>query len=209
MNSGKIFEQEIKDSITMYNKTHLNNVFFFRIQDNASGFGGSQNTRFTMRPPFDCFIYYRPDLYALELKSIGGTSISFDLEENNREIKSSQINELLNCGNYNINAGLLINFRKYEKTYYIPICSFVKYVSDGEFNKKSINIEDISKMKNVSIIEQVKKRTKYYYKICEFIKDKNDDSRLKLYEDSRQGWYIVFIPCEWIIVKIKFANIYN
>lgn len=156
MNSGKVFEKEIKDSIP-------NNVWFYRIKDPAASFGKSDKTRFSPKNEFDCLIYKYPILISLELKSNIGTSVSFSLEEKKMaEIKFSQIKSLRNSAEFGIKSGLLINFRKTNKTYFINILDFDRFSKDTI--KKSINEKDLLNY-NAVIVSQKLKRVLYTYDI--------------------------------------------
>lgn len=149
-NSGKIFEKDIKDSIP-------NDVFYFRIKDPASSFGkDSQVTRFSPKNEFDAFLYKYPILVAMELKSNQGTSISFARRgEIGKDIKYSQIESLEKCSHYNIRAGLLLNFRKTNTTYWIDIRDFIRFMESTE--KKSINEKDLAEFNAIIIPQQIKK----------------------------------------------------
>lgn len=164
MNPGKIFEQEVKDSIP-------DGVFYHRIKDPAQSFGGNSTTRFSLHNEFDAFIYSYPILVAAELKSTQSTSISFSLTENkNTNIKKCQIYSLLNASQFNIRAGLLLNFRKTEKTYWIDINNFYQFTQDT--TKKSVNENDILNYAGV-IIPQHKKRVRYTYDLSCLFKGEN------------------------------------
>ena len=71
MNIGKRFENNFKASIT-------EDVLYHRLKDSAQSFGGASNLRFSSKNPFDCYIYQFPTLLALEMKSAGTPSISFE-----------------------------------------------------------------------------------------------------------------------------------
>lgn len=157
-NSGKIFETDWKNSIPK-------DVFYLRIKDSASGFGTNSNTRFTPQQPFDALLYCYPNLFLLELKTTEGISFSFD--GSSPMIKKHQIDELTKATQYKgVIAGLLLNMRKYNKTYFLHIEDFNKYISN--IDKKSINQQDIVSAGAIEVIGEIKRtRSKYY--IGEFI----------------------------------------
>lgn len=73
MNVGKVFESRIQKCVPDYAK-------IFRLPDSAQSFGKSRNLRFSRKNPFDYFMWdsSRHYLYALELKTVKGKSISFE-----------------------------------------------------------------------------------------------------------------------------------
>lgn len=155
-NAGKIFENEIRDSIP-------DGMMYYRIKDPAQGFGGSNTTRFSLHNQCDALLYKRPNLIALELKSTQGTSIPFSFEDNSKSIKKCQIYGLCDFSLYDgISAGFLMNFRKTENTYYLDIDNFLRFMIDTD--KKSINEKDVIEYGGL-IIPSKKKRTRSSYDI--------------------------------------------
>src|SRR5699024_11116544 len=85
------------------------------------------------RNPYDQLIFDGKYLYALELKSNQGTSISH--RGSNPQIKPHQTEALTKASQYdNIIAGFILNYRKEDKTYFVSIEDFNHYdlVSRGE-----------------------------------------------------------------------------
>lgn len=163
MNPGKIFEQEFKESVNKFNKEN-NIIYLLRLTDSASGFGmDSSKVRFSAKSPFDFLLHIKYGItVAVELKSTSGTSISFSLVDEDKMIKASQIKNLEKTEFYGIKSGFLLNFRKYEKTYFLPISKFLDFANITE--KKSINLEDVISYGGVEI-PSTKKRTKFLYDI--------------------------------------------
>lgn len=160
INTGKIFEQEIHEAIKKYNKERGNLVYYHRVKDPASSFGGGGgNTRFSMKNEYDLILYKYPIFFALELKSNGGTSFSFsrnDKLEKSKDIKDSQISSLLEADCFpGAVAGLILNFRKYDETYFVRITDFYKFKDGTE--KKSINRQDVLEMNHIVIPQTLKK----------------------------------------------------
>ena len=156
MNDGKIFENEIKNSIP-------EDILYYRIKDPAQGFSGGGTTRFSLHNPCDIFLFKSPYLIALELKSTKGTSLSFSLEDNNKMIKKCQVEGLKELSKYNnVTAGFLINFRRTENTYYLDISDFISFIN--KTSKKSINENDVI-CNNGYLIESKKKRKRFIYNI--------------------------------------------
>ena len=176
INTGKIFEQEIHESIKKYNKEHGDVVYYHRVKDPASSFGGGGgNTRFSMKNEYDLILYKYPIFFALELKSNGGTSFSFsrnDKLEKSKDIKDSQIMSLVEAERYHGTvAGLVLNFRKYEETYFVRISDFYKFRNGTE--KKSINREDVLSL-NPILITQTLKKVRYDFDISSLLDYKFD-----------------------------------
>lgn len=175
MNTGKVFEQEIRESIVRYNKENEDRaVYYHRVKDPASSFGGgSQNTRFSMKNEYDLILYRYPIFYALELKSNGGTSFSFsrnDKTEKSKDIKNSQIQSLTEASKYKgIVSGFILNFRKYEETYFLEIDKFIKFISETE--KKSINRDDVLSLTPIMIPQKIKK-VKFNYDLSVIFKER-------------------------------------
>lgn len=155
VNTGKIFELNVKNSIPQ-------DVMYYRIKDPSSSFGqDSSKTRFSLKNEFDVFLYKKPILIAMELKSNKGTSISFATEKGKQaDIKFTQIEALSNIIDYEVRAGLLLNFRKTNMTYWLDIENFNKFKDETE--KKSINEKDIITYGGI-VIPSKKLKTNYRY----------------------------------------------
>ena len=161
MNVGKQFEINFKKSIPDY-------VLLYRLPDSAQSFGTNSKLRFSRKSPFDYLMWdsQRHRLYALELKTVKGISISFERDkEEKREIHYHQIKGLNEWNKYDgIICGFIIEFRKIEKTVFIGIDSFNKLIAS--INKSSFNYTDLVESKlHYIIIPQTKKRTQYSYDI--------------------------------------------
>lgn len=160
MNVGKAFEQDFKKSVPCYALLH-------RVSDSATSFGGSNTLRFSNKSCFD-FIMWDSELsilYALELKTVKGKSISFErTKEENREIHYHQIISLNEWSKYNVESGFVIEFREIATTIFLPIKEFNKLISS--IQKYSFNYSDICKYSvDHIIIPQRLKRTRYAYDV--------------------------------------------
>jgi recombination protein U len=127
MNAGKQFEAEIKNSVP-------DGVFFYRFRDGTGNFSGgkNENVRFQQSNICDCMMYNK-NLYLLELKSHAGKSLPLSA------IRENQIKELSKVETYEgIIAGLLINFRDIEKTYFVKIDNILYFMAHEE--RKSIPV---------------------------------------------------------------------
>lgn len=171
MNVGKKFEKDFSESIPEY-------VLVYRLPDSAQAFGDSSRLRFSNKNPFDFMLWdsQRHILYALEMKSVSGKSVSFERDKDDKGvIHFHQIEGLNKYNKYEgIVCGFVINFRSIETTLFLYIDSFNGVVKS--INKKSMSYDDIIKSGYPSIvIPQFKKRTRYTYDVeamlskCNFI----------------------------------------
>ena len=163
---GKLFEVQIKKSVPDY-------ALLYRLPDAAQSFGGG-NLRFSRKNPFDFLLWdaNKHILYALELKTVAGKSISFERDKQEKgEIHYHQIKGLESWAAYDgIVAGFVIEFRKIGKTVFIDILEFNKLIE--QIDKKSFNFDDLDKYKiKYLVIEQRKARTRYLYDIDKFLRD--------------------------------------
>ena len=68
-------------------------------------------------------------------------------------------------------AGLILNFRKYEETYFVRISDFYRFRNETE--KKSINRDDVLKL-NPILIPQTLKKVRYDFDISSLLDYKFD-----------------------------------
>lgn len=160
-NTGKRFEADFKKSVPSY-------ALLYRLPDSAQSFGGNSNLRFSRKNPFDFLLWdsKRHILYALEMKTVGGKSISFERDNSkSREIHYHQIQGLNEWSKFDgITCGFVIEFRQIETTVFIDIKSF-NYLVDS-IAKTSFNYNDLQDNKiPYVVIPQEKKRTRYTYDI--------------------------------------------
>lgn len=165
MNNGKIFEEQIKKSIPNY-------VLFYRIHDSAQSFGGSNTLRFSLKNPFDFIMWdsKRFTLFALEMKTVDGSSISFERSKKETGlIHYHQIEGLNNWNRYDgIVCGFIIEFRKLTKTVFIDIDSFnllLKKIDKKSFNYKDLKTYGIPHI----VIPQKLLKKRYKYDIEDFL----------------------------------------
>lgn len=161
-NIGKVFERNWKNSIP-------NNIFYYRPPDSAQSFGTNQNLRFSAKSPCDCFMFTGNFLYALELKSVGSKSISFEKEKTDKGvIHKHQIDNLYKFSSYsNIVSGFIFDFRLSNSTYFCSINDFIHMISN--LNKKSFNESDMINLCNPIEIKKSKLKVNYRYDINDFI----------------------------------------
>lgn len=154
MNEGKKFEDNFKKSIP-------EDVYYLRLHDSSIGFDIQNSTqRFALKSPFDCILFARGEMYCLELKTTSSTSISF--AGSGPMIKEHQVKELQKAHSYGCSAGFIVNFRKTQDTYYLPIDVFVTFKEF--YTKKSFNISDLENMPCIYIPSK-KLKTNYRYDI--------------------------------------------
>lgn len=164
-NVGKLFENDFSKSVPDY-------VKLYRLPDNAQSFNQSSNLRFSRKNPFDYILWdsMHKSLFTLELKTVAGKSISFERSKDEHgEIHFHQIIGLTEWSKYDgIISGIIIEFRKYCQTIFLPIDEFNKLVN--LVDKKSFNIDDLDKL-NIQyfIIPQHKVRTRYRYDVDCFL----------------------------------------
>ena len=166
-NIGKRFEQD-------FIKSTPDDVGVIRLPDAAQSFYKSSNLRFSHKNPYD-YILWMPKtltLYALELKTVKGKSISFErTKEEHGEIHYHQIVGLDNFDNIGeCVCGFVIEFRELETTVFIPIKEFLKL--QNTIPKKSFNFNDLSEYSvNYITINQKLLKTHYRYDIDTFLKE--------------------------------------
>jgi len=172
-NIGKKFENAIKRSAPDY-------MLLYRLPDAAQSFGGGSKLRFSRKNPFDYLLWdsRRHMLFALELKTVAGKSISFErTSEDVGDIHFHQVEGLREWNKYDgITAGFVIEFRSSETTVFVPIHSFEALIDT--IPKKSFNMKDLDDYKvPYVIVPQKKLRTQYRYDIEYMVnqieKDKN------------------------------------
>ena len=170
-NPGKLFEDAIKKSIPDY-------CLLIRLPDPPHSFEQRSDTRFAVKNPCDyiCFDSINRVLYALELKTTKGTSMSVEFEGqkdgSSKMIKRHQVKALTKMSKFeHVVSGLILNFRdefkSEERTYFMFISDFNNMMS--EINKKSCNEKDIVQYGGI-VIEGVKKRVNYLWDIDGFLK---------------------------------------
>lgn len=157
MNPGKQFEADLKASMP-------EGVYCLRLTESgAGGIGFNEVKRFSVPAPYDLILYKSPDMYALELKSTIGTSLSF--KGKSPMIKEHQLKKLREAAVKGVKAGFMINFRKSGNTYYLPIEAFDIITQYGMIAKSSINEYDIVSSGKAIKIEARLKKVKYSYNL--------------------------------------------
>lgn len=165
MNQGKIFEQDFKSSVPDY-------ALLYRLPDAAQSFGNSSKLRFSRKNPFDYIMWdsKRHVLYALELKTVKGKSISFERTKDDKgEIHYHQVQGLNLWDKYDgIICGFIIEFRELDKCIFISISdynSLVDIVTKKSFNMKDLEYNNITYF----TIDRKLRKTRYSYDVDSFL----------------------------------------
>lgn len=162
-NAGKEFEKQFKASVP-------GDVYILRIPDSAIGFNIEESSqRFAVKTPYDFVAFKKPYMYALELKSTSTNSVSF--RGSSPMIKDHQVKALRAAAQKGIKAGLIINFRKSNNTYFVPIGEFDGLTQHGMCTKSSLSEFEISKRGNVILIPQRLKKVNYEYDLSILFKE--------------------------------------
>lgn len=164
-NVGKIFETQWKNSTPAY-------ALIYRLPDAATSFGSNVNIRFSRKNPFDYLMFDSAHhlLYALELKSVSGKSISFERsKEDHGVIHYWQIDGLAEWNQFDgVVCGFVIEFRDLEQTIFIDIDSFKQLAQ--LIPKKSFTLNDLQTYEiPFYTIIQTKRRTRFSYDIDLFL----------------------------------------
>lgn len=166
-NIGKVFEDNFKKSIP-------DNVFCYRPPDAAQSFDMSKSKkskklRFSSRSFCDYMLYRYPLLFCFELKTVSGTSITFERtkEEKRQEIHFYQIEALKKAYAHGVIAGIIVDFRGSDNTWFLNINEWDDLISN--IDKKSFNEQDLIKYTNPYLISKRKLKVNYRYDVQEFL----------------------------------------
>ncbi|MFS0657533.1 Holliday junction resolvase RecU [Niallia alba] len=161
-NQGKEFEEQLKQSAIDQC------IYIYRIKD-VPPLMLKPNTKVS-KNDFDSFIYKKPNLFPVELKSTKNKSVQF----NEKIIKKHQITALDNASKYDgIIAGFIFNFREHNnETYFVHIQDFIKlkyhaenqikeHIYKSKLNRSSISLDNCREI-GVQLHNR-KKKVKYTY----------------------------------------------
>lgn len=181
-NPGKIFEEDLENSVKQCGEK----ILFTRIKDTFIPPELRTMVRVT-KNDYDCMMFSRSHLFALELKSTKQKSISFD----ESIIKEHQIKKLLEASEYDgVISGFIFNFREPEnRVFFIHIKDFIEYKDIAE-NQVKLNKYKIKVNKSsipLGICEEIgieikgfKKKVRWHYHMKDFITE-----AINTYEKSR------------------------
>lgn len=139
-NAGKIFEFQIINSIPNY-------MYKLRLKDISVRFKNDTN-------PCDMIVFYDGRFYMFELKSTKNSSLPF-ANIHYHQFKDLELADKIE----GLHAGFLIEMRKYNETYYLPIKKALDYVENS--GRKSFSIDFLRE--NGIKIRQTLKRTRYTF----------------------------------------------
>lgn len=110
-------------------------------------------------------------MWTLELKSVAGTSISFERDKNDKGvIHYYQIESLKKFSKYkNVVSGLIIDFRGSDNTYFLMIEEWDDLINS--IDKKSFNEKDLLEYANPILIDKKKLKVNYKYNVQRFLKE--------------------------------------
>lgn len=163
-NVGKVFEDNWKKSCPNW-------LFVYRPPDASQSFDMSSKLRFSKKSPCDYFLYNGERLWTIELKSVAGTSISFEREKEDKGvIHFYQVENLKNFSEYkNVISGFLVDFRGSDNTYFLNIKEWDDLINS--IDKKSFNETDLLKFANPVLIDKKKLKVNYRYNVEKFLVD--------------------------------------
>lgn len=169
MNNGKQFETQFQKSCKKQG------IFCLKLKDKSSYITMNKDANFS-KNICDFIIHYNKRMFALELKTTQSTSISFNQppfvhSEKSVGIQSHQVAGLMEVNSYEIDAGLIINFKARqtkrksieENTFYIPIQSFVRFCDEFK-DKNSINLHDCEEIGLKIDSKVLRVHSEYYIK---------------------------------------------
>ena len=178
-NSGKRFEESIKNSVPDY-------CLLIRLPDPPHSFTQRSDTKFSVKNPCDYLLFdsVSKTLMPLELKTTKYKSISFEDINNdgqqNKMVHKHQILGLLEMSKYNgVVPAFIFNFRDekndMERTYFQDIKSFINMIEN--INKASFNELDLL-TNNAIRIQGEKKRTRYHWDIDLFLSNMSSNYKV-------------------------------
>lgn len=175
-NPGKEFEKDFQNSVPEY-------ADIYRLRDGTATHGMNNQcpnckslipnkTRFQVRNICDYIMYCYPVQYYIELKSYTGKSISFSAFLDEKKGDYKKVNELRSRAmKKGVQAGMIVNFRDVDETYYLPIEKFFEAWSLAKrTGKKSIPIAYFET--DAIFIPQNKKVSRWSYDLDLFFKGK-------------------------------------
>ena len=153
--SGKRFEENFKKGVPK-------DVFYYRLRDGSSSWGGNDKVRFQQTNICDLIMFNGNTFFALELKSTKGKSLPY------KNIKEHQISDLLWCDSFkNVVSGFVIEFSDIDECYFVKITDFKRFKDNNR--RMSLPIDYCRK--NGLKIGFKKKRINNIYNVKKFIND--------------------------------------
>ena len=168
---GKIFEKNFQESFSK-------DILVYRPPDAAQAFQIRDDSplRFAPHSLCDFMIFNGYQLWTLELKTVSGSSISFETKPNEKKIiHLYQIESLKNFAKFkNVVSGLVIDFRSSNHTYFLNILEWDHLINS--ITKKSFSEKDLLLFADPTLIEKEKLKVNYRYDVVKFM----DDTKIEL-----------------------------
>ena len=134
-NVGKQFEEDFKASVPK-------DTYYLRLHDSAIGFHQVKGG-YAVKSPYDSILCRNGQMVALELKSVKEDRISIG-ESKSHVIKKKQIENLIKAEKCGAIAGLLLNFRNRDETYFVKASDIHTYLLESE--KCSIHYKKVQEI---------------------------------------------------------------
>lgn len=151
-NPGKRFEEDFRNSVPP-------DVYCYRLKD-AGGWASSKELRFTPSNDYDHLLYKAPVLFTLELKSVAESRWPFS------SLRDTQRRGLVRAADCGAVSGVLFNFRKPNRTFFVPIRDLLK--AEALSGKKSINLDDAARLAAYELRASTA-RTRTRYDVEDFV----------------------------------------
>jgi penicillin-binding protein-related factor A (putative recombinase) len=123
MGPGKKFEQDFQKSVPT-------GFYYYRLRD-AAGWRVGTDTRFTVSNDYDMFMFALGYLFAIELKTVKGKSISFKSLNPNQEMGLMHA-----AAHEGVQAGVLVFLRASDEIFWVPIWEWVS--AKARLSRKSL-----------------------------------------------------------------------
>ncbi len=128
MGPGKKFEQDFQKSVPT-------GFYFYRLRD-AAGWRVGTDTRFTVSNDYDMFMFALGWLFAIELKTVKGKSISFKSLNPNQEMGLMRA-----AAHEGVQSGVLVFLRASDEIFWVPIWEWVS--AKARLERKSLGLTEL------------------------------------------------------------------
>ncbi len=128
MGPGKKFEQDFQNSVPT-------GFYYYRLRD-AAGWRVGTDTRFTVSNDYDMFMFALGFLFAIELKTVKGKSISFKSLNPNQEMGLMKA-----AAHEGVQSGVLVFLRASDEIFWVPIWEWVS--AKARLERKSLGLDEL------------------------------------------------------------------
>lgn len=159
-NQGKIFEQDFKKSIDLNNP----DLFYYRFKDGTANWGGSNNpnVRFQHNNISDLMIFYKGNLFILELKSHHGKSLPFSC------IRKNQFEEMYDASfKKKVHPFVIILFVDINECYAVKMTDIIRLRDENKTKSMSLSFCIQHGLK----IDSRKLQTHYRFEVLDFLEN--------------------------------------